>query len=173
MWCILMRKSIPYANTKIAPEQTKAEIEKLLKDHGIMDIQWTTYQGESTLKFLFRVTIKGVEKEVMFAFRPPMIQMKKKQYSRQNYRYEKIIMDNAPVSYRLLYWYLKSKLEAVQFGLETVEKEFMSHILVALPGGKETTLGENLNKVVEMVKLPQLVNQETILESKIIDVEKS
>lgn len=168
-----MRKSIPYANTKIAPEQTKAEIETMLKEHGIVDIQWTTYQGDTTLKFLFRVTIRGVEKEVMFAFKPPIISMKKKQYSRQNYRYETITTDNAPVSYRLLFWYLKSKLEAVQFGLETVEKEFMSHILVALPGGKETTLGESLTKVVEMVKLPQLVNKETIPNAKIIDVEES
>jgi len=168
-----MRKSLPYANTKIAPEETKAEIEKLLHEHGITDIQWTTYQGETTLKFLYKVTIKGVEKEVMFAFKPPIIHMKKKQYSRQNYRYETITMDNAPVSYRLLFWYLKAKLEAVQFGLETVEKEFMSHILVALPEGKETTLGENLTKVVEMVKLPQLVSRETVPNAKVIDMEES
>ena len=157
-----MRKSIPYANTTIAPEQTKAEIEKLLKEHGIRDIQWTSYQGETTLKFLFKVQVRGVEREIMFAFKPPNIDMKKRTYNRSRYCYETVTMDNAPVSYRLLYWYLKTKLEAVQFGLESVEKEFMSHIMVALPDGKGITLGEKLTEVVEMARLPNFTDKKAI-----------
>lgn len=144
----LKRKSIPYANTTISPEQTQADIKKLLEAHEIRDVQWTTYQGNTTLKFLFKIQIKGVQKEIMFAFKPPKIAVKK--------RYGSSLVNtiNDAVSYRLLFWYLKTKLEAVQFGLETVEQEFMSHIMVALPGGQDSTLGEKLGEITELVRLP-------------------
>ena len=157
-----MRKTIPYANTKISPEDTKAEIEKLLKEHDIRDIQWTSYQGETTLKFIFKVKVRGVEREIMFSFKPPNISMKKRTYNRGTYRYDTVTMDNLPVSYRLLYWYLKTKLEAVQFGIETVEHEFMSHIMVALPDGQPTTLGEKLADVTEMLGLPSFADKKAL-----------
>jgi hypothetical protein len=37
---------------------------------------------------------------------------------------------------------LKSKLEAVSYGLTTVEKEFLSEVIVKLPQGGDTTIGE-------------------------------
>jgi hypothetical protein len=138
-----------YSNTKIAPETTKAEIEKLLKIHGIKDIQWTTYKGQTKLQFLHRVTVKGIEKEIAFGFIPPTILKSVRQYNLKLNRYEKINVNNEPQAFRLLFWYLKVKFEAIENGLETVEKEFMSHILLSLQDGTQSTVGEALEKAIE------------------------
>ena len=140
---------IPYASTKVAPEQTKAEIEKLLKEHGIKDIQWTMFEGRTTLKFLHHVTVKGVERTIGFTFQPPIIPHMIRQYNSKTFCYEKVSINNEPVAYRLLFWYLKSKLEAVEYGLQSMEKEFMAHIMVSLPSGEESTFGEKLEQALE------------------------
>jgi len=159
---------IPYSNTTIPPEKTQAEITTLLKKHGVSGIQWTDYQGETILRFMWRVTVKGVEKEIMFQFKPPVIPSKKRSWT--GLRYEKINVNLDATAYRLLWHYLTNKLEAVRWGLESMEKEFLSHAVVALPDGKVTTVGENVNAVFEAVRSPQLTYQEN--ERKVIDVGK-
>lgn len=151
--------NIPYKNTTIPPERSKAEIEKLLKQHGIQDTQWTSYKGETVLRFLWQLQVKGVQKEIMFEFKPPVIEAKKRVMSRTDQRSIKAIVQLEATAYRLLYWYLKNKLEAVQFGLQSVEKEFLSQAVVALPNGKQTTVGESIDAVLETVRSPALTYQ--------------
>ena len=43
-------------------------------------------------------------------------------------------------SMRLLYYWIKAKLEAVSFGLNSVEKEFLSDIVTTLPNGTQQTI---------------------------------
>lgn len=165
---------LPYYNTTISQEQTKAEMEKLLKDHGIKDIQWTTYKGQTELKFLHRIQIKGVEREIGFVFRPPIILIPRRQYDSKFNRYVKVNVPHDAMSYRLLWWYLKAKLEAVEYGLETVEKEFMSHILVSLPDGSQSTIGENFIGVIDSANaLPAPSETEPKEKTIIIDTEKA
>jgi len=139
-------QKMPYESTKISPEETKGDIERLLKQFGIRDYQWTVYKGVTQLKFIYRIQIDGNEKEVAFLFKPPVMMAMKRTYNTKMNRYEKINVPLEAVSYRLLWHYLKTKLEAVTWGLESVEKEFMSHIIMLLPSGEETTMGEALNK---------------------------
>lgn len=148
---------IPYSQTTIPPERTKADIEKLLREHNIEDIQWTTYQGDATLRFLWKLEVKGVYKEIMFQFTPPIIPATKRVWT--GTRTEKVQVQLTATSYRLLYWYLKNKLEAVQYGLESLEKEFLSHAVVALPNGKQVTVGERIQEVYEAVRSPALTYQ--------------
>lgn len=160
--------SIPYEHTTIAPEKTKAEIEKLLKDHGIQDIQWTTYKGDTVLRFLWHLNIKGVEKEIMFEFKPPIIETKR--MINTKYGRTKATVQLEATAYRLLYWYLKNKLEAVKYGLQSIEKEFLSQAVVALPNGKETTVGESIESVLEAVRSPALVYVPEKTSDKVIDL---
>lgn len=146
---------IPYEGTTIPAERSKADIEMLLKTHGIKDIQWTTLKGETTLRFIHYVNVKGVEKGIIFEFRPPQIFVTKRTYNPKTNRYEKVQFVNEPVAYRLLLWYLKAKLEAVEYGLISLEKEFMSHISLALPEGT-TTVGEVITKAIETGSLERL-----------------
>ena len=164
--------NIPYQHTTIAPERTKADIEKLLKEHGISDVQWTTYKGDTLLRFLWHLTIKGVEKEIMFQFTPPIIHTQKRIWSQQDQRTIKATVQLEATAYRLLFWYLKNKLDAVLYGLESMEKEFLSHAVVALPNGKEVTVGDSIEAVYEAVRSPALAYKPEAKKdkSKIIDL---
>lgn len=164
--------NIPYEHTTIQPERTKADIETLLKSHGISDIQWTTFKGETNLRFLWQVNVKGVDKEIMFQFKPPVIQTKRRIWSASDQRTIKATVQLESTSYRLLWHYLKNKLEAVRWGLESMEKEFLSHAVVSLPNGQVTTVGENIQGVFEAVRSPALTFQpEKKDDSKIVDGE--
>jgi hypothetical protein len=149
-------KRIPYSDTTIPKERSKADIEKLLMDTGIQDVQWTTYHGTSSLRFLWHLTVKGVEKEIMFQFTPPIITTQKRIWSERDQKTIKATVQLENTAYRLLWHYLKNKLEAVQWGMETIEKEFLSHAVVSLPNGQETTVGESIMGVLESVRSPAL-----------------
>ena len=133
----------PYQNTTIDPEHSKADIEHILKLNGIKDVQWTTLDGKTELKFLWVVTAKGVERKIAFGFSPPDIIMK---HRRQGYG--TVSERDERVAFRMLFFYLKSKLEAVKYGLESLEQEFMSHILMSLPDGSSRKLGERLEEAI-------------------------
>jgi hypothetical protein len=150
---------IPYSDTTIPKERSKADIELLLTNHGIKDVQWTTYHGETSLRFIWHLTVKGVEKEIMFQFTPPMIETKKRVWNQTDQRTIKATVQLENTAYRLLWHYLKNKLEAVRWGMETLEKEFLSHAVVSLPTGEVTTIGENITTVFETVRSPALTYQ--------------
>lgn len=160
---------IPYSRTTIPPERTKADIEKLLREHGIEDIQWTTYQGDTTLRFLWKLEVKGVYKEIMFQFTPPIIPATKRVWT--GVKTEKVQVQLVATAYRLLWHYLKNKLEAVRWGLESMEKEFLSHAIVALPNGKQVTVGERIQEVYEAVRSPALTYQPQRDTEKIVEAE--
>ena len=61
-------------------------------------------------------------------------------------RYERVYSPNWAQSFRLLYWWLKAKLEAVAYGLTSVEQEFLSQVMVKLPSGEMTTMGAALTE---------------------------
>jgi hypothetical protein len=162
---------VPYSDTTIPKERSKADIEKLLTDHGVQDIQWTTYKGSTSLRFLWHLTVKGLEKEIMFQFTPPVITAQKRIWSQTDQRNIKATVQLDNTAYRLLWHYLKNKLEAVRWGLESMEKEFLSHAVVALPTGQETTIGEQIAAVYETVRSPALAYKpESKNEEKVIDV---
>ena len=158
---------IPYSTTTIPPERTKADIEKMLKDYGIHDIQWTTLEGQTTLKFLWKFTIKGLERQVMFQFSPPVIPSTKRSWT--GMRYEKVHVNLEATSYRLLWHYLKNKLEAVRWGLQSLEKEFLSQAVMQLPNGKTATVGERIQEIYDAVRSPALEYKRA--EPKIIETE--
>ena len=158
---------IPYSNTTIPPERTKADIEKMLKDYGIKDIQWTTLEGQTNLKFLWKFTITGVEKQVIFQFNPPTIPSTKRSWT--GMRYERVHVNLEATSYRLLWHYLKNKLEAVRWGLQTLEREFLSQAVMQLPNGQTTTVGDRIQEVYAVVSAPALEYHKTDL--KTVDAE--
>jgi hypothetical protein len=166
-------QKIPYAETEISPERTKAEIEKLLKMNGVEDIQWTTMKGETTLKFFWDITLKGENKRILFEFKPPYIPAKRRTW--QNNKYEIITVNLESQSFRLLWHYLKNKLDAVRWGLVSMEKEFLSQAIISLPNGTTTTVGDQITQVLDAVRQPALEQRspqgERVIEGKIIDVE--
>ena len=85
---------------------------------------------------------------------------------------------NEAVAYRLLFNYIKNKLEAVRVGMVTVENEFMSQIKFSLHDGTTTTLGQRLIPLMQGNRLQNaLEHQEerkaplNVTNEKVIDAE--
>ena len=119
-------KNLPYYNTKIAIKDTITKIKDLLTKYNLLGTQITEYG--KTFKLVFALERDG------------------KKYA---FQFEIIIPDDpkfARQKFRAFYWHLKSRLEAVDFGLFTLQEIFMPELLVQLPDGEITTVKKALQK---------------------------
>ena len=159
-----LASKLPYENTMIAPEQTKAEIDAMLHEFIIIDpntkrktafisgIRWTELIGDMPmLEFMVEYDDpSGIHKGLAIRVKPPLLQVKKGR--KYGYRWE-----NAPAqSMRLLYWWLKSRLEAILFGLRDFTQEFLSDVIMKLPNGRDATVGEIIAPQIKESKIPYL-----------------
>ncbi len=100
-----------YASTAVTPGRTKEQIEDLLQHVGAVGFRWssrTTLPGEEILE-------AGLEwngRELAFRL--------KVAFEDDRQRKQRL---------RALYWYLKAKVEAIQFGLVDLEQEFLPYLL--------------------------------------------
>lgn len=137
------KQKCPYLTTKIPYTRTKADIEELLKKYHAKAVRWTEHFDQTqapTLEFLMDVELKGVKRTLGFKMQPVILTQRK----RINTRYGRTMGEtpNLDASLRLLWWYIKSKLEAVSYGLVSFEKEFLSQVMMSLPSGSVVTIGE-------------------------------
>ncbi len=142
-----LSQSVPYSGTSISVEKTKMDIEMMLKEFGILAMRWTETPDSikgielPLLEFIVETKINGVHKEIGFKIQPPLLTAKK----RRNGRYGDYVTTSCPEqSMRLLFWYIKSRLEAVKFGLEEIENTLLSKVMMNLPDGSISTVGESI-----------------------------
>lgn len=143
-------KKPPYAGTQVDAYNSQVKITKLLESFGIEGVQWTTLfrEGKVELRFPIETEIDGVKKNFMVKLQPPSLKEKHRTYDPVKGRH---VVEEAPnwsQSMRLLYWYVKSKIEAIAYGLVSAEEEFLSDIVYALPDGQESTIGKIITKKV-------------------------
>jgi len=131
---------LPYKNTAITRARTYGDIIGLLEGHGIKDYRWTRYQGQDVLEFPLVVKRGDVERGFMVRLTVPKLYYTKKMGRAKNAPKKQVYLEN--VSWRIFWWYLKSKLEAIQYGISDEIREFMYNITYALPDGQQVTLGE-------------------------------
>ncbi len=155
-------KEPPYTGTPVASERTLSQIQQLLLDYGCEAAQVTRdAQGRVEIQFAVEVEVQGVRRKIAVRVEPPLLAVTRGR------GYNKVTTSDPARSYRLLYWYLKSKLEAISYGLVSAEREFFAQVLVSLPGGESATMGdmaeESLVKGgamflpgISLEKLPQL-----------------
>jgi hypothetical protein len=165
----VLNRNPPYLDTTVPYERTKAEIEILLKSYGIKNIRWTTLEGQDdTLEFIIEAEVQGVKKQLGVAVKPPHIVIKKKLHGKL------IDTENINQEYRLLFHWIKSKIEAVVWGLSTIEKEFLSEVLMKLPNGQQSTVGDvvvNLMSKNTLESLPFYSSRLSEIPRRVIDAE--
>lgn len=131
---MILRKKPPYDRTEITVDKSQMDIQKLLLEYGAEGIQWLVVRdGLPRLAFIIEADINGVHKKVAVQVDPPLIQK-----SNKTYNYEQ--------SMRLFYWYIKSKLESVAYGVKTFEMEFLDDIVYRLQDGREVRVGDIIRK---------------------------
>jgi hypothetical protein len=145
---MILSKKPPYAATEADPDKSRMQIDKLLRDYGVSGVQWTTDYDHNRvgLAFMVEAEIKGVKKQIGIKIEPPVFVAQRRTWNPRMGKYERVFAPNWAQSFRLLYWWLKAKLEAVAYGLTSVEQEFLSQVMVKLPTGEMTTMGAALTE---------------------------
>lgn len=132
-----------YAHTGVSAGQSRDSIERLLARIGADVFRWTT-MGNA----------EGIE------FRWP-----RKEREPLGFRF--VIRFETPKEraqmLRVLYWYLKSKIEAIEFGLVDVEQEFLPQMVTE--GGRtvfEAVQSEGMDRLVgpDLIALPASAGNE-------------
>lgn len=135
-------KEIPYAGTQVPPEKTQAEIQKLLYRYGAAAIRWSTIR--KTVNDAEEVELKFVITDnnglpITVRVRPPILTVRRRERGHYGSVQDQVSL---AASLRLLFYWLKSKLEAISYGLVTFEEEFLANIAGYLPSGVEVTIGD-------------------------------
>ena len=165
--------TMAYASTTVAWTKTKGEIEGILYDlrsKGILKKHgWVTEGGADdevdTLYMELEIPVSDTQlRTINLKFQPTMIYREKRDKHKR-----RVTVIEKNTSWRLFYWHFKSKMEAVQYGLVTMENEFMSNIMHYLEDGGEVTFGEALKMILLEDKVGMLLEDKR--ESKVIQVE--
>lgn len=115
-----------YKGTEVPAERSIARIKDLLYKHGAVATQVNEAPEKGVIQFLFstRVKMDGVDMQ-----RPFKIEVK---YGKRK----------PSEALRMIYYHLKAQFDAIDWGLFTLEEEFLPYMLVHLPGGKNATVAE-------------------------------
>lgn len=113
-----------YANTSVGAGRTKEQIEALLHKVGAIGFRWDSglpygeeFNGGAVGFEQLAALIRWHGRKLAFRLR---IEYETERQQRQNLR--------------ALYWYLKAKIEAIEFGIVDLEQEFMPYMLA--PSGQ-------------------------------------
>lgn len=151
-----LAKNIPYRDSKVPYGATKNDIEEMLKEGGAIALRWTETPDSMNgvalpiLEFIFQTEVRGVQRKYGVKIQPPLLVDKRRRST--GYGSHIVEEPNRNASMRLLYWYLKAKLEAVRFGLDDTFNAFMAHIINQLPDGTSTTLSETFKEHSEVLR---------------------
>jgi hypothetical protein len=141
----LLKVKPPYSDTTSDPDKTIGDINKLLRKYGINDYQWTTLWEQGIIELKLMIEVPGSDgklKKIGIKVSPPIFMAKRRSWDPKKGRNVAQELPNYAQALRLLYHWLKIKIEAVAFGLKEVEEEFMSDLLVRTPDGRESTVGK-------------------------------
>jgi len=117
-------QDLPYRGTKVSVRDTISNIKELLHKYGLIGHQITEY-GKT-----FRLVFALEKDNKKFAFQFELTRPDEDKFDRQKFR--------------AFYWHLKSRLEAVDFGLFTLQEIFMPEMLIQLPNGDVRTIKQAL-----------------------------
>lgn len=150
-------KRLPYKNTTIIKGKTYGDIIGMLESHGIHDYQWTRYQNSDQLAFPIKIKRHDVEQGFLVKLTVPRIYYNLRVGKGRSKPKRRTYLEKQ--SWRIFWWHLKSKLEAIEFGISDEVKEFMYNISYALPDGREVSLGQaiidNIEQLDKLAALPE------------------
>ena len=128
-----------YLKTKVHYNRTQEVISELLEKRGITEIRFSQNINQIMLEFNYplKQQNKTFKMGVRFVLDFPQSDNDKQ---RQQYRNQ---------YYRALYYMLKSKFEAVEFGIREFGQEFLGDLVYQLPNGKTATIAEIISPQVE------------------------
>jgi len=134
------------SKTTVSPERSRAEIEAILRRYGATDFGYM-YQETGGAAVMFKINGTAVR----FLMPLPLLadfKLDRRGWNRTDKSTKEFQLQEIRRRWRALTLAIKAKLEAVESGITTFEREFLAHIM--LPNGKDA--GEFLIPQIESAK---------------------
>ena len=144
-------KKTPYYGTKVDVEKSKTQIRDLLVKYGVSQQRWT--EDLENNQVMFEFFIKGDDRTYLVRLMPKPFVEEHKLWNSKKGKSETTEVPNWARAYRMLYAYVKAKVEAVKFGMHTIEEEFMPDIIVKNSQWQESTLADAILKSKEFAPM--------------------
>ena len=152
--------NLPYKTTKLKALYTKSEIDGLFAKWGVKDVFWHWDPENNDVFVLFKIAeeIDGVPLQVSAKVEAPAIWDNKTRSKAESVNWD--------ISMRVMYWFVKSHLEAAYLLQSSKTAAFLPYI-ASKDGAKvlKDIIIPRMNKVQQLVALPE----QTV--RKVIDVE--
>lgn len=153
-------KKPPYAGTQKDTDGSISDINKMLRSYGIDNYQWNTLWEKNVVELTFAIQMEK-ERWLKIKVAPPVLVISRRIFDPKLNRSFKKDIPDWPRSMRLMFWWMKAKIESIAYGLREVEEEFLSDIVVRLPSGEETTIGKAIRPALasgseSVLDIPQL-----------------
>ena len=120
-----------YEDTKVSVNASKERIEKLLKKFDVVATRFTSFPAYGELAFVRKSGVNLIPYRVIV----------KSKIKPNPYNPERELERAERQVWRVVYWWLKSKFEAIDFGLVEFEQELLPYMLVT-DKGKDRTVAE-------------------------------
>lgn len=143
-----------FAATSISVDKSMSEIDRLLTGHGVRENRYTHLRPQ-------RVGAPGADGEgiLVYEFVWPERGPQQRRGVRISVPYREEVGPKggrsgvtAEQAGRALFWHMKSKFDAIAFGIETFDVAFMPYLRTSLPDG--STLAEHPELIGEIVSKP-------------------
>ena len=144
-------KKSPYYGTKVDVEKSKTQIRELLMKYGVSQQRWT--EDLENNQVMFEFFIKGEDRTYLVRLMPKPFIEEHKLWNSKKGKSETTEVPNWARAYRMLYAYVKAKVEAIAYGMHTIEEEFMPDIIVKNSQGQEITLADAILKSKEFAPM--------------------
>ena len=129
-------KKLSYYRSQVPIYKTQNEIRSVLQKFNLQGIRFTEYKNTGIIEFI--LLKDGKELTFRFKYNLPEKEILQKQV------------------YRALFHYLKNRFMAIEFGITTVEKEFLQELVLKLPNGSDATIKEILGERLEQLEYQDL-----------------
>lgn len=136
-----------YAGTNVHWGKSQSDMLKLLKKYDITDVQFTNIGYETAINA--GLVMQKDTTAIMLLFQK-RVQLED---GRSGNIPVRVVIPNVPEDdkklnqyYRVLYWYLKSKFEAIDTGLVEFAEEFMAHLQIEGKNGVVARMWDTFRK---------------------------
>ena len=158
-----MTLTTAFTSTKVALGVSLSQVEGLLEAHGVREQRYTHFKpddpesveqdgiGRIVYEFV-RAGTEATERRgvrITVAYTPTVIKINHRHIKR------KANGTTAAMAGRALYWFLKAKFDAIDYGIEDFEVAFMPHLVTQIG----STFAETPQLIAEAVASPESIAQ--------------
>ena len=131
-----------YQNTNTPAARSQEDIRKILIKYGADGMQFSEDRKNRIIVVRFMYTINQVEYFVSFKVPIPEVDFKTPTgRERKGSQVAQLQAQHERGIWRAVFWAIKSRMEAVEFGIETFQEAFLSHFEIQ---GTDKSIGDVL-----------------------------